>query len=195
MFLGGRISYRPGDTMSIYAPNDEADVSWVLQRMSGDLQADEVVMLKRSSAFDKLLRNGPPVDEPITSRLFICNFVELNSLAARKEAKLLAGWCINDEERQSLLKVSKRDETKLYDDLIRSQSATVMDLLATFKSCRPCLETLLEVFFPLVSRQCSLVYECNKTLSQELNFAFSTVDFREDFSKESDIIEFVTFKR
>lgn len=84
--------------------------------MNGDLQPDQVVMLKRSSAPHRPVRNGPPLDKPITSRLLIRHFLELHSLASRKTAKLLASCCINDEEKQILLKMSGRDGTKLYDE-------------------------------------------------------------------------------
>lgn len=88
---------------------------WVLQRMGGDLQPDQVVILKQNSPPCRATANGPPIDNPVTPRLLIRHFLEIHALASRKTVKLFALCCTETEERQMLLKMSGRDGTKLYE--------------------------------------------------------------------------------
>nr|CDS26451.1 methionine synthase reductase [Hymenolepis microstoma] len=192
---GEHVSYQPGESISIYAHNSETDVSWVLQRMGGDLQPDQVVVLKQNSAPRRATGTGPPVEKAVTPRLLIRHFLEIHTPVSRKTVQLLAPHCTKDEEKHLLLKMGGRDGIKLYDELIKNTSATLMDLLATFESCRPDLNTLLEVCPPFVARQYSLIDECKEASPQELNFAFSNVDFPKDLSNHNMVIEDVTFKR
>ncbi|VDO11025.1 unnamed protein product [Rodentolepis nana] len=192
---GEHVSYQPGESISIYAHNSETDVSWVLERMGGDLQPDQVVVLKQNASPRRAIASGPPVDKAVTPRLLIRHFLEIHTPVSRKTVQLLAPHCTKDEEKDLLLKISGRDGTKLYNELIRNTSATLMDLLATFESCHPDLTTILEVCPPFVARQYSLIDECNEATPQELNFAFSNVDFPDVSSNHNMIIEGITFKR
>lgn len=79
--------------------------------------------------------------------------------------------------------------------LIKRASATAMDLLATFGSCHPSLETLLELFPPLAARPYSLIDEYSEEFPQKLSFAFTMIDFSKE-SRNSDVTcEGVTLKR
>ncbi|VDK20610.1 unnamed protein product [Taenia asiatica] len=192
---GDKLLYRPGDSIAVYAHNDEVDVSWLLQRMGGDLSPDQLIVLKQDSIPRKSIFRGPPVDVPITPRLVIRHHLELHSLASRKTIRLLANCCSDKEERQILLKMGARDGTQLYDGLIKKASATAMDLLATFVSCHPNLETLLEIFSPLAARPYSLIDECGEESPQELSFAFTMIDFSKEPRSSDVTCDGVTLKR
>ncbi|KAL5111996.1 Methionine synthase reductase [Taenia crassiceps] len=192
---GDKLPYQPGDSIAVFAHNSEADVSWLLQRMGGDLSPDQLIILKQDSIPRKPISRGPPLGVPVTPRLVIRHHLELHSLASRRTIHLLARCCGNKEEKQILLQMSAPEGMQLYDGLVRKASATAMDLLATFGSCHPTLETLLELFPPLAARPYSLIDEYSEKSPQELSFAFTMIDFSKE-SRNSDVIcEGVTLKR
>ncbi|VDM25681.1 unnamed protein product, partial [Hydatigera taeniaeformis] len=156
---GDKLPYRPGDSVDLFACNNEADVSWLLRRMDGKVSPDQFLILKHNLASRKSSPGGPPVDIPITPRFIIRHHLELHSLASRKTIRLLATCCSNEDEKRILLKMGTREGAQLYDKLIKKTSATIMDLLTTFSSCSPSLETMLELFPPLAARPYSLIDE------------------------------------
>ncbi|CDS41404.1 methionine synthase reductase [Echinococcus multilocularis] len=192
---GDKLPYRPGDSVTVFTHNNEADVSWLLQRMSGNLSPDQSVVLKQDPILRKSIPRGPPVGVPITPRLLVRHHLELHSLASRKTIQLLANSCNDEEERRILLKMSGREGMQLYNELIKKVSATAMDLLATFGSCRPSLETLLDVFPPLAARPYSLIDEYREKSPQDLSFAFTMIDFSKDLRNNDVTCEGVTLKR
>uniref|UniRef100_A0A5K3FC45 Methionine synthase reductase n=1 Tax=Mesocestoides corti TaxID=53468 RepID=A0A5K3FC45_MESCO len=189
-----QLSYQPGDSVSIFVQNDEADVSWLLKRMNGDFTPDQMIMLKQGSC-----RRAPsialPLETPVTPRLLLRHYIEIHSTASRKTTRILAGFCANEEEKALLLRLSGREGMKLYDALIKATSATLMDLLETFPSCRPSLEAVLELAPPLARRPYSLVGECRKGSAQEISFAFTMIDFTRELETSPISVDGVTFKR
>nr|CDS16631.1 methionine synthase reductase [Echinococcus granulosus] len=192
---GDKLPYRPGDSVTVFAENNEADVSWLLQRMGGNLSPDQFVVLKQDPILRNSIPRGPPVGVPITPRLLVRHHLELHSLASRKTIQLLANSCNDEEERRILLKMSGREGMQLYNELIKKVSATAMDILATFGSCRPSLETLLDVFPPLAARPYSLIDEYREKSPQDLSFAFTMIDFSKDSRNNDVTCKGVTLKR
>lgn len=108
-----RLLYRPGDSVQLYVPNNEDDVSWLLQRMDEKCGPDEAIILRRSSDSSKLASLHLPVEKPITPRLLIRYYLELHSPASRKTLRLLVKCCVDEEDKQTLLRLS---ETRLYNE-------------------------------------------------------------------------------
>lgn len=113
---GKSVAYQPGDSIALYPRNNETDVNWVLDRLSRQIEPDEVVILKRKSEVKKTHLRGFPVDHKITPRVLVRDFIELHSLASRKTTKLLADCCQNENEKTLLLKLCSKDGTQLYNE-------------------------------------------------------------------------------
>src|SRR6185312_5121412 len=64
---------------------------------------------------------------------------------------------------------------------LRNQLPTVLDILATFPSCQPPFDRLLDVLLPLQPRHYSAI---NSLLAhpRSLHFAFNVVEFKTEFN-------------
>ena len=70
-----------------------------------------------------------------------------------------------------------------------------MDILASFESCHPSVEFLLEIFPVLSTRPYSLIDDCSERLPQELNFAFTMFNLSKESNEENLTCDGVTLKR
>ncbi len=119
---GRKLSYQPGDSISISASNSDEDVSWLLGRLNGSFLPDQHIILKHSPTLRRPPVNGPPTDTPLTARMVVKQYLELHAIASRKTVKLLADTCVStedssnaEEQKKTLLFLSGREGMKLYD--------------------------------------------------------------------------------
>lgn len=82
--------------------------------MDDAIKPDQVIELKYNPNL-KRRPHGPPVDQPITTRVIVRSFLELHAIASRKTTKLMADCAEDEEEKKTLLLISGREGTRLYD--------------------------------------------------------------------------------
>ncbi|CAG8446332.1 17285_t:CDS:2 [Acaulospora colombiana] len=171
---GKEIVFSPGDAFGILAPNDEVLVKDVLVALRIDEnEAKQEISIEpvEGSELPTHLKQAKS-----TSVIELLRYaVDLTSLPRKALLRMMAEYASDKLEKRNLLFLCSKQGAQQFNRL-REQVPTVLDLLATFPSCKPPIERLLDTLPPHRPRYYSIV---NSPLSNSntLHFAFNVIDY------------------
>ena len=170
------ISYKPGDSIGVIPQNDKSLVQGIIARLG--LEADAVFTLKwkKGDNDEHATHPLPHVRTPCTVESAFTNFIDVTGCPRKSLLRFLAEHCTNAEEKDALLHLSSRGGRNDYEAQIRSQSPTLLTLLARFPSCAPPLAELLDSLSPLAPRLYSITC-APEVAPTNPSVAFSVVKF------------------
>eukprot|EP00981_Chlorochromonas_danica_P012496 scaffold5082_cov195-Ochromonas_danica.AAC.7 len=169
------ISYNPGDSLGILAPNPPYAVAIILRRLNEALLAAGEKDLLSGEDTRVLL---PGHSKPQSLHDVLAYSYDLMSVPKKTTMKGLARFCVDESERRGLLALASREaESKqLWSHFVEQQRIGVAELLLLFPSCLPTLAQLLALLPPAVPRYYSIA---SSPLSnpQSVSIAFSVVRY------------------
>lgn len=133
---------------------------------------------KQGSDFVKIADANPNV----TLFDFFKYCVDIRSNALKKAfIRMLAAYCTdNDSDRLRLLQLSSREGSDEYTKLVKECNLSLLDLLNTFKSCKPPVAHLIQMLPPLSTRAYSV---CTRSNDPLIEIVFSMVEFPQENGK------------
>ncbi|KAJ1913655.1 hypothetical protein IWQ60_009123 [Tieghemiomyces parasiticus] len=166
------VEFWPGDAFGVLCPNPPRLVRDLLQRL--DYVATERIQIEPSTPATPLpthLRHA----KAVTPQHILTSLVDLAGLPKKALLRMLAEHAADPEDRKRLLFITSRQGAAAFNEL-RAHIPHLGDILATFPSCRPPLDCLLDVLPPLQPRYYSVA---NAPSSKgHLRFAFNVVSYR-----------------
>eukprot|EP00943_MAST-04B_sp_MAST-4B-sp1_P003028 g3028.t1 len=157
------LTYAPGDAVGIICPNDSKKVDWLLERLDLNKFADKYFELQRIGTVGTSKRAmrqankamGIPLNHR-TPRLALTHHVDFSGPIRRSTIKKFACFCSDTSERLKMEKLGSPDGREEYTLLIECQKAGFAEVLAMFSSCKPTLESILNILPSLMPRYYSV---------------------------------------
>ncbi len=134
--------YSIGDHIGVFAQNRDSLVVAVAKRLG--YGPDTLVTLRVESELNSFL----PLGQALPLRRLLGDYCELQEVASRKTVSMLAGCCMVESEKQTLLAWSAETVAgqEAFAQEVLGKRRSTFDLLLHFKSC----ELPLDLFFELV---------------------------------------------
>ncbi|CAG8476485.1 10514_t:CDS:2 [Paraglomus occultum] len=175
------VTFLPGDAFGVIAPNDDGLVRGLLNRLG--IGEDEMHKEVEIQSIDVAKHGDLPShlkEAKSTSLYELLRYgLDLTSLIRKPLLRMLAECAVDAEEKKTLLFLCSKQGLGQFTAL-RNQLPTVLDVLATFPSCQPPFDRLLDVLLPLQPRYYSAI---NSLLAhpRSMHFAFNVVEFTNEF--------------
>lgn len=138
------VTYRTGDHLSVVPKNGETLVKRVLARF--DMKADAHIKLSTPSG----RRAALPTDQPIAVTDLLGNYLELQSVATRKQVQALAEATRCPMTKPQLEKLASEVEPSGYRSEVWAKRRSVLDLLEDHPACELAFAGFLEMM-PLMA--------------------------------------------
>ena len=175
--------YEPGDAIGVICSNNTKEVDNLLARLNLIDQADTTYVLSIKKEVAELKAGAKPKYEipshlpsPATLRYALTNCCEIRSVPRKVNKKkhptrflfqfvlkilqalirVLAEFASSETEKRRLLELCSVQGSEDYTELIRKPNINVLDLLNSFPSCQPPIESLFEHLPRLLARPYSL---------------------------------------
>ncbi|KAL0082050.1 hypothetical protein J3Q64DRAFT_1721467 [Phycomyces blakesleeanus] len=165
------IQFDPGDAFGILAPNDDELVEGVLARLVPFEERHEVLYAIRGEDLPSHLQNASRV----TLVELLKHGLDLTSQPRKALFRLLAEYTTDLQEKTILMYICSKQGVSQF-NAIREQSPTLLDILATFPSCKPPISRLLDALPPHMPRYYSI---SNSPLKHpgKICFAFNVINY------------------
>jgi cytochrome P450/NADPH-cytochrome P450 reductase len=146
------LSYRVGDHLGVFAHNREHVVEAVALRLG--YATDTLVKLEPTKKEGGFL----PTGRPVALGKLLREYIELQEVISRRHLETVAGYCLVQEERQSLIAWAQ-DSTaghELYHKEVLNKRRSIYDILCSFPSCHLPLDAFLDMVSPIRPRYYSI---------------------------------------
>ncbi|KAI9322855.1 hypothetical protein BX666DRAFT_1898968 [Dichotomocladium elegans] len=169
---GEEFEFEPGDAFGVIAPNDEQLVEALLSILAPtfeegyenlyDVEGDNLpthLQKSKSVTLADLLRYGVDITTPPRKALL----------------RLLAEYTSDTQEKNKLMYLCSKQGAAQFNS-VREQMPSLIDILATFPSCKPPMERLLDALPGHMPRYYSIT---NSPLKYpgKIHFAFNVIDY------------------
>lgn len=163
--------YLPGDSIGFYCANPNHLIDRVLARinyMDGLVHAKIIDMATFPSHLQSIY--------PTTVRNVLKWLCDLTSVPTKRFLRLLAEYCEDNEEKETLLHLCSIKGKEKYQQEIERERPTVADLLEKFSSCKPPADHLISCLPPLAPRYYSFA-SASVEHGKIAKFIFSIANF------------------
>ncbi len=177
------VSYFPGDSVGVHCPNDETEVEKLLKRLGcdGETALKSVTRLNDQGSGGPTKSKSAPllphVSRPSTLRDIFLYSIDITGPPKKSFLKMLAHYCKDASERDTLLRLASPAGRADYDKEILRARPPLTELLARFPSCDVPLAHLLETAPPLRPRYYSIASSPSSDPTN-LHVAFTLVDYK-----------------
>ncbi|XP_078492531.1 methionine synthase reductase-like [Ciona intestinalis] len=168
--------YKAGDVIAVCCYNNKLDVDWLIERLGLTETADQKMKMKVSSVAVKKKEVPPYIPEVFTIREIFTSCLEIRSVIKKTLIRCLVECTSNLDEKRRLEELCSRQGGGEYMDVIRGNMISVLDILATFPSCKPTFETLVQHLPRLQPRR----YSIARYSSNYVSIVFNVVRFERD---------------
>ncbi|KAG0175403.1 hypothetical protein DFQ28_007066 [Apophysomyces sp. BC1034] len=168
---GEEAQFEPGDAFGVVAPNDESLVEAVLARLTTFEEGYQTLYDVQGESLPSHLQKA----KSVTLVDLLRYGVDLTSSPRKALFRLLADYTSDAKEKTTLMYICSKQGSSQF-NAVRDQVPTLLDILASFPSCRPPIERLLDVLPPHNPRYYSIA---NSPLKHpgKIHFAFNVVDY------------------
>jgi len=175
---GEKFTYEAGHAIDVICPNDDNELEKLFQALGVDKQRqNHQIKLKIEVPNKKTAANLVQLtnDKPISVYYLFKYLLDIRNNSLKKSLlRTLADYCGNEKEKRRLLELCSKEGSQEYHELIKVNSFSLLDLLNTFKSCKPPLDHLIQLLSAHTSRAYSLSSCPSDT---EMEFLFNLVEF------------------
>ncbi|KAI9004294.1 hypothetical protein CLU79DRAFT_782915 [Phycomyces nitens] len=169
--VGNDIQFSPGDAFGLLAPNNDELVQGVLDRLVTFEEGHKTLYAICGEDLPSHLQNASGV----TLVEVLKYSIDLTSQPRKALFRLLAEYTTDIQEKTTLLYICSKQGVQQFNS-IREQSPTLLDILATFPSCKPPVSRLLDALPPHMPRYYSI---SNSPLKHpgKICFAFNVINY------------------
>ena len=168
--------YEPGHSIDVVCPNDDREIEMLFKRLNIK-NGHEPIKFKISNS-KKAGANLAKLTDDLSyvSLYFVFKYcIDIRNGSLKKALlRMLAEWCDNEKEKRRLLELCSKEGTQQYQELIKANAFSLVDLLNTFQSCKPPIDLLVQMLSSLQSRAYSL---CTCTSDSSMEIMFNMVQF------------------
>ena len=157
------LKYAPGDAVGIICPNNTKLINWLLKRLGLYKFADKYFELQRIGAIGASKRAMRQATKAMsipmhhrTPRLALTHHVDFSGPIRRSTIKKFACFCSDNKERLQMEKLGGPEGREEYTLLIEQQKAGFAEVLAMFPSCKPSIDSILNILPSLMPRYYSV---------------------------------------
>ncbi|KAF7727581.1 hypothetical protein EC973_007342 [Apophysomyces ossiformis] len=172
---GEEVTFEPGDAFGVIAPNDESLVEAILARLTTFEEGYKTLFDVQGESLPSHLANA----KSVTLLDLLRYGVDLTSSPRKALFRLLADYTSDAKEKTTLMYICSKQGASQF-NAIRDQVPTLLDILATFPSCKPPIERLLDVLPPHMPRYYSIANSPLKSPGK-IHFAFNIVDYTTEY--------------
>ncbi|KAI1285666.1 Methionine synthase reductase [Halotydeus destructor] len=157
--------YVAGDSFGFICGNADEEVEFLLSRLG---LADKKNTICLVSGVSHLTDKTKLSD-------ILKYYCELRSVPKKSSFRHFAEFCTDDSEKRRLLELSSREGADDYNKFVRNSNVNLLDVLSTFKTCKPSLEAVL-FNLPCFAPRYYSVVNCPSTLTNNrARFALSVI--------------------
>ncbi|KAL3837612.1 hypothetical protein ACJMK2_022958 [Sinanodonta woodiana] len=168
--------YQPGDSFSIICPNPAEEVQDLLTRLKIDDKADLPYKLSVLPGSKKKNASIPShVPESATLRHIFTTCLDIREPPKKALLRALVESTDVESQKRRLQELCSKQGSEEYTQFIRQTSVTILDILNTFPSCNPPIETLIE-HLPRLSPRPYSASSSSLLTPKELEFVFNVMD-------------------
>jgi methionine synthase reductase len=169
--VGEETHFEPGDAFGVLAPNDEDLVEAVLLRLGFARNAWHQLYKVEGENLPSHLQNATS-----TSILELFRYgVDITSHPRKALFRMLADYTTDPKEKLTLMYICSKQGTAAF-NAIRDETPTLLDILATFPSCHPPIDRLLDLLPAHQPRFYSIASSPLKRHGK-IRFAFNVVQY------------------
>lgn len=177
---GSGIDFQPGDTIGVIPENSKDEVEKVMKQLRISEKADTVVtVLVKPDTVKKKACLPPHIPTKTTLRHILQTCLDIRAVPKKILLRVLAAHTEDPSERFRLEELCSKEGSAHYSKCIVEARTTLLDLLETFPSCCPPVETLLEHLPRLQARPYSVASSpIQKSRGcSELHIVYSLLEF------------------
>ncbi|CAG9135725.1 unnamed protein product [Plutella xylostella] len=166
------LKFRPGDTIGVLPQNIATEVDFLLEHLELTSKAD----VQYELTVDKAVKGAKiPPHIPVQSSLrhVLTHCVDVRGVVKKLFLLALSKHTENENEKKVLQYICSKDGSAAYNSHILHKNTCLIDLLQTFKTCRPPIEVILANVGRLLPRPYSIVNR--QTDSKMLKICFSVI--------------------
>lgn len=106
-----------------------------------------------------IINNSKTIYLPTKSTIFqlMKYCIEIRAIPKKVDLFSFSEFCSDEDEKRSLILLSSKEGSKLYDEFVLGKHFGFIDLLRNFRSCKPDLRTFLNHSINLVPRYYSMI--------------------------------------
>ena len=173
---GSGIEYSPGDSLGVLPENDADLVDSVLEHLG--LDGNACFSVHHVSTDNDMPETRPcqHIKWPCSVRSAFMHGVDLTSPPKKSLLRVLAEYCSNPKEKETLMHLCSRDGRKEYMERIVKSHCGFCDVLMEHASCKPPFDVLLDALPPLMPRMYS-VSSSPATSPHVADVAFTAVEY------------------
>lgn len=171
-------AYEPGYSIDVICPNNKIEVEKLLQRLGVLEFKEKRILLSAKDSSKKLGQSYVKLteDNSLSLEFFFSYCVDIRTNGLKKNVlRMLSEYCQKDEEKIRLWQLCSREGAEEYQNLIKENLLSLLDLLNIFKSCKPPVEHLIQILPSLNVRSYSL---CSSDSNDQMEFIFNLVKFK-----------------
>ncbi|XP_067012862.2 methionine synthase reductase [Anabrus simplex] len=156
--MEGRPEFVPGDTIGIIPCNSDHEVEQILRYLGLTSEANKEysIILKPGITANKLISIPPYIPLRGCLRHVFKTCVDFRTIPKKAFLRLLAEYTSSSDQKRRLEELCSRQGAAEYTKYIVEARTTVLDILATFPSCRPPVARILEHLPRLLPRPYSI---------------------------------------
>ncbi|XP_053323435.1 methionine synthase reductase [Spea bombifrons] len=170
------IEWQPGDSFCVVCPNPPSEVEELLQRLGLLAKKDFQVSIGVKSNTKKKGASLPSyIPEKCSLQFLLTWCLEIRTIPKKAFLRALVEHTTNVAEKRRLQELCSKQGSSDYNQFIRDQAISLLDLLTAFPSCRPPLSVLIEYLPKLQARPYSAA-SSNLFYPGKLRFVFNVVE-------------------
>ncbi|CAI4225782.1 unnamed protein product [Auanema sp. JU1783] len=168
------LPYEPGDAFYFIAPNNVAEVNFILKRLGLLDLADNEWKIAVDTNTKKLKAVVPPhIPEITTLRHLFTYCLDIRRAPGRPLLRIFADSAKKEEEKRRLLELCSAQGMNDFTLHIRQAGLSVVDVLYAFPSVKPNVDRLLELLPRLMPRP----YSVATAKKRRVRFVYSVMTF------------------
>ncbi|KAK3579904.1 hypothetical protein CHS0354_031423 [Potamilus streckersoni] len=168
--------YQPGDSFSIICPNPAQEVQDLLKRLKLDEKADMPYKLSVLPGTKKKNASIPShVPESASLRHIFTTCLDIREPPKKALLRALVESTEDESQKRRLQELCSKQGNEEYTQFLRQTSVSILDILYTFPSCNPPVETLIE-HLPRLSPRPYSASSSPLLTPKELEFVFNVMD-------------------
>lgn len=177
--FSSEFQYDAGHAIDILCPNNETELTYLFECLnlsSQDLNKPIKLKLLDETKKSSLL-NIIKLNNNVNYSLYYLfkHYFDIRSNTLKKALiRMLAESCTNEFDKRCLLELCSKEGTQLYQDQIKQNALSLVDLLKQYKTCKPRVEYLIQFLSPLQPRSYSL---CSASGDEMMEIIFNLVKF------------------
>ncbi|ESP01628.1 hypothetical protein LOTGIDRAFT_225295 [Lottia gigantea] len=174
-----KITYEPGDSISVICPNSTEEVDSILKRLDISDEADCEVNL---SIIPETTKRKPTIPlyipESCTLRYIFTTCIDIREPPKKALLRAFVEYTDNPTEKRRLQELCSKQGASDYAQFIREKNLSILDILTAFQSCHPAVSSLIEHTSRLKPRPYSA---CSAPCinKNSLSFVFNVIEIPE----------------